>query len=116
MRKILLIIGIALMVSCAPGKKDTPTIVDIYCNSCYLKVQNMWFEAPGANSTKVYEYPFDGIVTNYQRVEVYRFDSPNSCVRPTEYANYSTDTTWIYIIENTDTIAALENGGNGYCY
>lgn len=103
------------MVSCAPGKRSTPTYVDVYCDSCFVKIQNMWYDPSGSGNTQVIEYPFEGIVDNYKRIEFNRFDSPNNCVRPIDYVNYSVDWTWIYIIENGDTTASLDNGGNGYC-
>lgn len=114
MKKLIYLLPFVLL-SCAPGKKADPIYFDIYCDSCYLKIQNMWFESPGSESTKVIEYPFDGVVQGYKRVEFHRFDSPNNCVRPIGYINYSVDNTWIYIIENGDTTAALDNGGAGYC-
>jgi hypothetical protein len=115
MRKLMLFIGVALMVSCAPGKRDEPVHFDIYCDSCYVKIENMWFEAPGSGKPRVYEYPFDGVVQSYKRVTFHRFDSPNNCIRPIEFMNYGSDTCWIYIIENGDTTASLDNGGAGYC-
>lgn len=114
MKKLIYLLPFLLM-ACAPGKKSEPVYFDIYCNDCYVKIENMWFEGSGANSPKVKEYPFDGVVSDYKRVEFHRFDSPNNCVRPIEFVNYSTDTCWIYIIENNDTTAILENGGLGYC-
>lgn len=116
MRNLILVIGIALMVSCAPGKSETITYVDIYCDSCKIRITNEWYEKE--TKTKAIETPFEGIVVGYKRVEFYRFDSPNSCVRPGvfEYYTGSFETTWTYIIENSDTTQSIQGGGAGFCY
>lgn len=115
MKKLIYLLPFVLL-ACAPGKKETPIYYDIYCDSCSVKISNEWSEGQNPNKTVVKEVVFDGVVDNYKRIEFYRFDSPNSCTRPVSFQNFSTDTCWIYIIENSDTIGVIDNGGNGYCY
>lgn len=108
MRKLILFIGVVLMVSCAPGKSGQIVNVDIYCDSCYVKVSN-------SDGNDFIETTFNGDVIDYKRVVVDRYTSNQSCVRVVEFTNYDTTSTIIYYIENADTIDIDANGIDAYC-
>jgi hypothetical protein len=108
MKKLMLIIGVALMLGCAPGKSGNIVNVDIYCDSCKVKVSN-------SDGNEFIETTFNGDVSDYKRVVVDRYTSNQSCVRVIEFTNYDTTSTFIYYIENGDTIDVDANGIDGYC-
>lgn len=112
MKKLFLISVIALVLfSCAPGKSSKQYRVDVYCNSCHVKIGNEWSH----EDSYVIETPFDGIVTGYKSILFNKFDSPNSCVRVREYTNYTNDTITAYFIEDGDTLGYWEEGWEPFC-
>lgn len=109
MKQTTFILIAILIASCTPKKSDNPTKVHIYCDSCYVKVNNEYIK----DDTRVVETPFKGIVNGFKSVEFYRFES-NGCVRVMEFTNYTTNEATFYYIEN-DTINT-EHDALGFCH
>lgn len=109
MKQTTFILIAILIASCTPKKSDTPMRVDIYCDSCYVKVNNEYIK----DDTRVVETPFKGIVNGFHSVQFNRFES-NSCVRVMEFTNYTPNEAIIYYIEN-DTIY-IEHEALGFCH
>lgn len=96
------------MVSCAPGRSGDIVNVDVYCDSCHVKVTN-------SDKNNFIETVYNGDVSGYKRIVVERFISEYSCVRAVEFTNYDTTSTVIYYIESADTLATEVDGISGYC-
>jgi hypothetical protein len=110
MKQTTFILIAIFIASCTPKKSDNPTRVDIYCDSCYVKVNNEYIK----DDTRVVETPFKGIVNGFKSVEFYRFET-NSCVKVMDFINYSNDTPTFYYIEVNDTLF-FDHNAYGFCY
>lgn len=107
-----------MLASCAPGKSDRLVRVDIYCDSCYAKVESRGYYGDPSDYQYISEIPFDREILDYQQINIFRFDSPIDCIRIVNYYSYTTDTVDIYFIENNDTILEEHrlSAATTYCY
>lgn len=111
MKRIIYLLPLLLM-ACAPGKSGEVVRVDIYCDSCEALVRNSWYKGDDSKTETV----FNGLVDDYYTLNVERYISDYPCVRTDISQNYTSDTTYIYLIQNGDTIYELQGGGAGFCY
>lgn len=110
MRKLIFLLPL-LLLSCEPERSGEIVRLDIYCNSCHVKVinkakpENEWFS----------ETIFDGQVTNYKSLSIQRFRSDFlRCTQVTEFSYANNDTLIFVVIENGDTLN--ENPEDGTCF
>lgn len=111
MRKLILFIGVALMVGCAPGKSGEFVKAKIYCDSCHVKIANEWH----MGNDKGLEIAFDSDVVDSAEIDIERFKSDYPCIRLNGGQNYSTGQIDIFFYENNILIGHDVNG-TGFCY
>lgn len=90
MKKIYLFLSaIVLVASCSPGKTGEIVKFKIYCDSCYVQVNNEWINQ--RTNEKGGEIAFDKVVIDSASVDIERYDL-FSCIRLSGFQNYTNDT------------------------
>lgn len=110
MKKIIYLLPVILL-ACAPGKSGETVRLDVYCDSCYIKIINR----AKSGSQWFVETAFDGNINGYKSINISRFDSDLRCTQISNITNYSTDSMYFFVIENNDTIEGVDPQ-SGYCF